>query len=191
MDLLIENIKTYVPLSAADEKIIESLFHKKVIKKDEHLLKEGQVCRHVTFIERGLVRYYQSNNGEEQTNYFNKEGEWVCDYPSFLPKEPTGVNIQALENTIAWMISFDGLQKFYQEVKHGERFGRLGIEQVFINVVRQVTSLYTDKPQVRYQRFMQAYFDIAQRIPQYYIASYVGVKPQSLSRIRKRLLSHY
>jgi CRP-like cAMP-binding protein len=192
MDLLIENIRTCVPLSAVDEKTIKSLFHKKVIKKDEHLLEEGQVCRHLFFIEKGLVRYYLSNDGEEQTNYFNKESEWVCDYPSFLPKAPTTVNIQALENTIAWLISYDDLQKFYHEVRHGERFGRLGIEQVFINVIQQVTSLYTDKPQVRYQKFMQAYFDIAQRIPQYYIASYVGVKPQSLSRIRKRLaLSRY
>jgi CRP-like cAMP-binding protein len=189
MDLLIENIRSYVSLSAADEKIIRSLFHKKVIKKDEHLLEEGQICRRLTFLEKGLVRYYQFNNGGEQTSYFNKEGEWVCDYPSFLRKTPTTVYIQSLEDTIAWIISYDGLQKFYKEVRQGERFGRLGIEQVFINVVLQVTSLYTDKPQVRYQRFMQAYFDIAQRIPQYYIASYVGVQPQSLSRIRKRLIS--
>lgn len=187
MDLLLENIKTYVPLSTADKKIIKDLFLKKVIKKDEHLLEEGQVCRHLFFIEKGLVRYYLFNNGEEQTNYFNKEGEWVCDYPSFLLKAPSTVNIQALEDTIAWIISHDNLQTFYQEVRHGERFGRLGIEQVFINVIRQVTSLYTDKPGVRYQKFMQAYFDITQRIPQYYVASYVGVKPQSLSRIRKRL----
>jgi hypothetical protein len=86
------------------------------------------------------------------------------------------------------MISYDDLQKFYQEVSHRERFGRIGIEQVFINVIRQVKSLYTDKPQIRYQKFMQAYFDISQRIPQYYIASYVGVKPQSLNQIRKRLV---
>jgi CRP-like cAMP-binding protein len=172
-----------------DEKIIKALFYKKVLEKEEHLLEEGQVCRHLFFIEKGLVRYYLSDNGEEQTNYFNKEGEWVCDYPSFLPKVPTTVNIQALENTIIWMISYDDLQKFYQEVSHGERFGRLGIEFVFINVMQQITSLYTDKPLVRYQKFIQSYFDIAQRIPQYYIASYVGVKPQSLSRIRKRLIS--
>ena len=188
MNLLIENIRAHVPLSAVDEKFVRSLFHKKVIHKDEHLLKEGHVCRHLYFIEKGLVRYYLSNNDEEQTNYFNKEGEWVCDYPSFLSKSPTTVNIQTLENTITWMISYDDLQKFYHEVRHGERFGRLGIEQVFINVIQQITSLYSDKPLVRYQKFIQVYFDIAQRIPQYYIASYVGVKPQSLSRIRKRLV---
>jgi CRP-like cAMP-binding protein len=192
MDLLIENIRTSVTLSAADEKIIRRLFHKKIIKKDEHLLEEGQVCRYLFFIEKGLVRYYLSNNGEEQTNYFNKEGDWVCDYPSFLPKVPTTVNIQALEDTLAWVINYNDLQTFYHEVKQGEKFGRLGIEQVFINVIRQVTSLYTDKPGARYQKFMKLYFDVAQRIPQYYIASYVGVKPQSLSRIRKRLvLSRY
>jgi CRP-like cAMP-binding protein len=140
------------------------------------------------FLEKGLVRYYSANDGEEQTNYFNKEGEWVCDYPAFLPQTPSAVSIQALEDTATCAISYNDLQAFYQEVEHGERFGRLGIEQVFVNVIRQITSIYTDKPEVRYEKFMQAYFDIAQRIPQYYIASYVGVKPQSLSRIRKRLL---
>ncbi len=188
MELLLENIRTYVPLSAADEKIIGRLFTKKVIKKEDHLLKEGQVCRRVMFIEQGLVRYYILNNGEEQTHYFNKEGEWVCDYPSFLPKTPSTENIQALENTTIWTITYDNLQTFYKEVSHGERFGRLAIEWVFTNVIQQLSSQYTDKPEIRYKKFMQAYFDIAQRIPQYYIASYVGVKPQSLSRIRKRLL---
>lgn len=186
MELLIENIRTYVPLSAADEKVIRGLFHKKVIHKEEHLLEAGQVCRRLMFIEKGLVRYYLFNNDGEQTHYFNKEGEWVCDYQSFIPKVPAIVNIQALEDTTIWTISYDDLQTFYQEVKHGERFGRLGIEHVFIDIIRQIDSIYTDKPDVRYEKFMKAYFDIAQRIPQYYIASYVGVKPQSLSRIRKR-----
>lgn len=188
MDLLIENIKSCIPLSAADEEVIKTLFHKKHMNKEEYLLKEGEVCRRVVFIEKGLVRYYLSNNGEELTYYFNKEGEWVCDYPSFLPKMPTIANIQALEDSTIFTITYDDLQKFYQEGEHAERFGRLAIEQVFTNVIQQVSSLYNDKPQVRYQKFMDTYFEIAQRIPQYYIASYVGVKPQSLSRIRKRLI---
>lgn len=191
MELLLENIRTYVPVSAADEKIISELFHKKIIQKDDHLLEAGQVCRRLMFIEKGLVRYYQFNNGEAQTHYFNKEGEWVCDYKSFLPKAPTTLNIQALEDTTIWTISYDDLQTFYQEVKYGERFGRLGIEYVFIEITKQIASLYSDKPDVRYKKFMQVYFDIAQRIPQYHIASYVGVKPQSLSRIRKRNSSQF
>ena len=86
-----------------------------------------------------------------------------------------------------YVISFDDLQRFYREVEYGERFGRLGIEQVFINVINQVGSMYTNSPDIRYQKFITDFSDITQRIPQYYIASFVGIKPQSLSRIRKRI----
>lgn len=187
MDLLINTIKNFVPLSIDDEAIVRRLFNKKVFKKGDHLLKAGGICRHVIFIETGLVRYYIGNDGTEQTNYFNREGEFVCDYTSFLPQAPSGVNIQALEDAVVWMVSFQGIQQLYKEVEHGERFGRLAIEQVFVNVISQVASLYTDSPEVRYHKFLANYSNVVQRIPQYYIASYVGVKPQSLSRIRKRI----
>lgn len=147
----------------------------------------GEICRYVIFIETGLVRYYINKDGEDQTNYFNKEGDFVCYYPSFLPQKPSGVSIQALEDCVVWQVSFDGLQQFYKEVEYGERFGRLGIEAVFVDVSAQLGSIYTDPPETRYKNFLDNYHAIVQRIPQYYIASYVGVKPQSLSRIRKRL----
>jgi len=187
MDLLISKIKTYIPLSVEDEIVIRSLFHKKMLKKGEHLLEAGNICRYIIFIEAGLVRYYLNNDGVEQTNYFNKENEFVCDYMSFLTQIPSYVNIQALEHTTVWMISFSGIQQFYKEVTAGERFGRLAIEQVFVSIISQIASLYTDPPEVRYNKFLSNYSDVGQRIPQYYIASYVGIKPQSLSRIRKRI----
>lgn len=186
MESLLKAIRRYVPLSEQDEELTGKLFYKKLFNKGDYLLEAGNVCRHVTFIETGLVRYYINNDGEEQTNYFNKEGEFVCDYLSFLPQIPSGVNIQALEDTAIFVISFNDLQKFYREVQFGERFGRLAIEEVFTNIISQLKSLYTDPPEVRYRKFISDYADISQRIPQYYIASYVGIKPQSLSRIRKR-----
>lgn len=187
MDLLIAAIKGLIPLSLADEAVIQQLFHRKQYKKGDHLLAEGEICRHVIFIETGLVRYYINKDGEDRTNYFNKEGEFVCYYPSFLPKVPSNVNIQALEDSTVWMISYEGIQRFYKEVGQGERFGRLGIEAVFVDISAQMGSIYTDSPEMRYQKFLLHYPTIVQRIPQYYIASYVGVKPQSLSRIRKRI----
>ncbi|HTD41096.1 MAG TPA: Crp/Fnr family transcriptional regulator [Mucilaginibacter sp.] len=187
MDILLNTIKSCIPLSTHDEEIVRRLFHKKVFKKGDNLLQAGSVCRYIIFIETGLVRYYINSDGEEQTNYFNKEGEFVCDYMSFLPQIPSYVNIQALEDTTVFVISFNDIQQFYKEVEHGERFGRLAIEQVFVNVINQVKSLYTDPPEVRYSQFLLNFPDIGQRIPQYYIASYVGIKPQSLSRIRKRI----
>lgn len=187
MDLLIQTIRKYIPFSPADEAVVQKLFHRKEYGKGEHLVTAGEICRYLFFMESGLVRYYMTRDGEDQTNYFNKEGEFVCYYTSFLPQKPSGVGIQALEDCVVWQISYDGLQHFYKEVEYGERFGRLGIEAVFVNVSAQIGSIYTDTPEMRYKNFLHNYSAIAQRIPQYYIASYVGVKPQSLSRIRKRL----
>ena len=187
MQLLLENIRKYIPLSEVDEEIIGRLFHEKSFRKGDHLLRAGSVCRYVIFIESGLVRYYINQDGEEKTNYFNKEGEFVCDYISFLPQSPSRVNIQALEDTVVWVINHHDLQQLYMEVSHGERFGRLAIERVFVQLVGQIASMYTDAPEMRYTSFTASYPDLVQRIPQYYIASYVGVKPQSLSRIRRRI----
>lgn len=187
MDLLINKIKSYVALSFEDETVIRTLFHEKEFKKGQHVLKEGQVCRHVFFIETGLVRYYINTDGVEQTTYFNKENEFVCDNMSFLTQIPSQFNIQALEDSAIWMIGYDDLQRFYKEVTTGERFGRLAIEEVFVSAARQIGSLYSNTAEERYDKFISNFSDIAQRIPQYYIASHVGIKPQSLSRIRKRI----
>ena len=187
MDLLIQTIRKYIPFSSADEAVAQRLFVQKRYKKGDHLLAEGEICRHIFFIESGLVRYYLNKDGEERTSYFNKEGEFVCLYTSFLPQTPSTTNIQALEDCSVWMISFEGIQHFYKEVEHGERFGRMALETVFLSAIAQIASFYTDTPEMRYQQFLLDYPAIVQRIPQYHIASYVGVKPQSLSRIRKRL----
>lgn len=189
MNLLIQKIKDNISISEKDIVIIENLFHRKLFKKGEHLLSAGEVCRYIIFIESGLVRYYIYNDGTEQTHYFNQEGEFVCDYMSFLPQGPSNVNIQALEDTFVYRISAEEIQQFYREVANGEKFGRVAIEQVFVNVINQVVSLYTDTPDNRYLKFLSNYPGLVQRIPQYYIASYVGVKPPSLSCIRKRLAS--
>ena len=187
MESLLNSIRYYISLSSKDEEIISRLFHKKNFKKGSHLLKAGNVCRYIIFIETGLVRYYANSDDNEKTNYFNKEGEFVCDYLSYLTQIPSGINIQALEDTAIYQISFTDMQQFYEEVEHGERFGRLAIEQVFVNAISQMNSLYTDPPEVRYRKFISNFPNLGQRIPQYYIASYIGIQPQSLSRIRSRI----
>ncbi|GAB3553368.1 Crp/Fnr family transcriptional regulator [Spirosoma fluminis] len=187
MDLLLKTIQHYIPLSPDDENIITSLFRQQKFRKGDHLLEAGQVCKNVFFIEQGLVRYYTSIDGEEKTSYFNKEGDFVCDYASFLPQQPSLTNIQALEASTIFSISQANMEVFYAQVEHGERFGRLAIGEVFVTAINQIYSFYNDSPELRYQTFSDKFPDIGQRIPQYYIASYVGIKPQSLSRIRKRM----
>ena len=187
MDTLIKTTKQFINISSEEETIITSLFTESHLKPGDYFLEEGKICRSVAFIEKGLMRYFVTQDGNEKTMYFNKENEFVCNYSSFLPGKPSDVGIQALEETTLYLISKDNLQRLYADVKGGERFGRLAIEQVFLASTEQLRSLYSDPPARRYQQFLETYPDFVQRIPQYYIASYVGVKPQSLSRIRKRL----
>ena len=186
MQMLIDTIKQVIHISIEEEELLKQLFVKKKLKKGDHFLREGQVCRFVAMVGVGLVRYYINDDGKEGTYYFGREGNFVCDYESFLPQAPSDKNIQALEDAELYTISYDALQRLYSEVKEGERLGRLAIEGVFVSVLQQLSSFYRDSPELRYQRFLSAFSDISQRVPQYYIASYVGIKPQSLSRIRKR-----
>ena len=187
MDILLRAFRQYIPLSSDDEAIIRSLFRVEKLQKGQHLLQAGSICKNIFFIEQGLVRYYSIIDGEEKTSYFNKEGEFVCDYASYLPQTPSIINIQALEIATVYYISHSNMQLFYERVKYGERFGRLALEYVYVNLIHQVNSLYNDPPELRYQVFLTRFPDMGQRIPQYYIASYIGIKPQSLSRIRKRM----
>jgi CRP-like cAMP-binding protein len=189
METLLRVIRQLIVLDEEEESIVSRLFTSRRLAAGEYFLEEGRTCRHVGFIEKGLVRYYLNVDGQEKTMYFNREGEFVCNYSSFLPKTPSRVAIQALENTELMVISFEDLQHFYAAVRGAERFGRLAIEQVFVTHIEQLRSLYTDPPETRYRQFLEAYPDLVQRLQQYYIASYVGIKPQSLSRIRKRLSS--
>ncbi|MEO3403983.1 Crp/Fnr family transcriptional regulator [Mucilaginibacter sp. CAU 1740] len=188
MSLLITTIKKLITISADEEAILTNLFKPLNLKAGEYFLEEGQLCRYVGFIEEGLVRYYMNDDGNQKTLYFNKEGEFVSNYQSFLPRVPSNTSIQAIEDTVLQVINYADMQRMYSDVKEGERLGRLGIEHVFLNSIQQLKSFYKDSPADRYQEFLRCYPDLAQRIPQYYIASYVGIKPQSLSRIRKRLV---
>lgn len=185
---LITTIQYFVPLSEDEQLLIRQLFKEKTFNKGDYFLKEGQICQHVGFIQKGLVRYYINKEGEDMIYGFGQEGNFVCSYESFLDQSPSTKNIQAIEDTTMLTISYSDLQRFYTGIRGGEKFGRLVAEQIFVESVKQISSLYTDPPELRYRKFLEMYPDLQQRIPQYHISSYVGVKPQSLSRIRKRIM---
>ena len=186
---LIKKIRSYIELNKEEEQFISSVFKLKLFAKGEHFLLAGDVCRETAFIESGVFRFYINTNERDATYYFAAETEFICDYPSFLPQRPSDKNIQALEPAEIRVISFDNLQRFYQKISFGERFGRLIAEEIFVDSIQQLASFYQDKPGIRYQNFVRRFPELVQRLPQYYIASYVGIEPQSLSRIRRRFRS--
>lgn len=189
IDSLLDSIQNLITLSATEIDIVTSLFKEKLYKKGEFFLEEGRICKNVGFVAKGLMRFYINQDGEEKIYDFSQENEFVCNYESFLPQIPSSKNIQALEDSIVFVISHADLQLFYANVRGGERFGRIAIEAVFLKLLQDISALYTETPELRYERFLKNHADLQQRISQYHIASFVGVKPQSLSRIRKRIFS--
>ena len=184
---LTKAIQRYIPLSENDRTVITELFHPHKIGKNDYWLKEGEVCRELAFVEKGLLRFYINDDGREITHYFAKEGDFCCNYESLLNQSASRKNIMPIEQTSLWTISQRNLELLYSRVKHGEKFGRLLMENELLDTINRFLEHYTHSPEQRYQDFLQQYSNLQQRIPQYYIASYVGVQPQSLSRIRKRL----
>ncbi|KXX70850.1 Crp/Fnr family transcriptional regulator [Flammeovirga sp. SJP92] len=176
-----------VQLSPQEEELITSSFTTKTLSKGDFFLKEGNVCKYVGFIRKGLVRYFVLKNEEESTFEFTKEGEFISDYPSFNRKTISMQNIEAIEDCELLVIEYSHLQYIFDNTTNGNYLGRQIIEHRFDIMVNQLLAVYMQNSEQRYQKFLDEYADLTQRIPQYLIASYVGVKPPSLSRIRKRL----
>jgi CRP-like cAMP-binding protein len=186
-DKLIQNIKQVVDIEPDEEKVFLSVFKPITLKKGEFFLKVGEVNNKLGFVVEGLVRYFVYKNNEESTLEFSNEGEFVAEYQSFLNQSISIQAIQAIEDTTLLVTDFQGLQTIYNNTKNGDRIGRIVIEYRFGHLMRQLLSIYMHNPEERYLQFTKSFPHLVQRIPQYHIASYVGVKPESLSRIRKRL----
>lgn len=184
---LFDQITRFINIDEQEKILIDSLFHIKSWGKGEYFLAQGDVCKEVGFLIKGLVVYFIEEDEPHAYN-FGKESDFVCNYESFLTKTPSSKSIKCVENVEMLCISYDRLQQFYEQIVQGEKMGRMISEQLFLEAIADITSFYVDTPEKRYLKFLERYPDLNQRIPQYLIASYIKVKPQSLSRIRKRIL---
>ncbi|MBD0404983.1 Crp/Fnr family transcriptional regulator [Flammeovirga sp. EKP202] len=185
---LLSLLNQFVCLSSEEEKIITSSFKSITLAKGDFFLKEGAICKYVGFIKRGLVRYFVFKNEEESTFEFTKEGEFISDYTSFNRQVVSVQNIEAIEDCELLVIDREKLHYIFENTASGNLLARQIIEHRFDIMVNQLLAVYMQNSEQRYQKFMNEYGDLTQRIPQYLIASFVGVQPPSLSRIRKRLM---
>ena len=183
----LDTLKQITTLEETEERLFSQAFQPYTLKKNAYFLESTNVNTKLGFLVKGLVRYFVFKNEEESTIEFTKEGEFVADYESFITKKPSLQNIQALEDCEFLIIDYEELQKLYAVSRNANLLGRIIIEHRFIIMVNQLLTFHRYSPEDRYRYFLNHYKDLTQRIPQYLIASYVGVKPQSLSRIRKRI----
>jgi len=175
-----------VTLEPNEIEFIKTAFKEIHFKKGDFFLKAGEINNRLGFIQKGLIRYLVYKNEEESTLEFSKEGEFVAEYQSLVQKSQSIQSIQTIEATTMLVMTSDNLQNLYNHTQNGNKIGRIVIEHRFNILVNQLMSIYMHGPDQRYLHFIKTYPELVQRIPQYHIASYVGVKPQSLSRIRKR-----
>ena len=158
---------------------------KKFIAKGEHFLNPGQISRHIAFIDSGLLMHYSLRDGIEIPCNFSVEGDWTGSLRSFESGLPTEIAIRALEDTWLREISAEQIQKLFRLSPRWLQFKNHLVQQVFFNITQHNADLTGLSAKERYYKFMQEKPELFNRIPQYYIAAYLGITPQSLSRIRK------
>lgn len=180
-------IAKLIDLNVEEMTYFKSLLTTKSLKRKEFLLQQGEICKFASFINKGCLRYFYLVDGEEHTGQFFFENGWYLDYESFLTGKPSKQNIEALEPTDLVVLSKIDLEKLYKEIPKFERFGRLMAENAFLGLKSRTEMLTNESAEERYLHLVESRPKVIERVSQHYIASYLGLQPQSLSRIRKRL----
>lgn len=175
------------PITDEDWALCQPELRYHTIRKRDFFVEEGKVYREIGFVLKGLLRAYYLIDGEEINHSFFFEGQWPKAYHSFLTQTPSTMWIQAIEDTELLLISYELLQKLFNSSKNWERFGRIATENLFVATQRRNEMLLLQKPEERYLHLRSIHPEILDRVPLYYLASYIGIKQPSLSRIRKRL----
>lgn len=157
------------------------------VKKGQHILQAGEVCSHVHFINVGCFRTYNILNDEEYTSVFAFEGDYTTDYKSFLTRQPCYDNIVALEDAETLALDYDAMQRLYEAHPVWQKYGRLIAEFIFIETANRSQSFLLQSPEQRYLEMMKTQPRILDRVPLKYIASFIGITPEALSRIRRRI----
>ncbi|MEM6343808.1 MAG: Crp/Fnr family transcriptional regulator [Bacteroidota bacterium] len=184
-------LKTYcqsiTPLSEAELSLIDKYFVRKEIARRKYLLAVEQVCDFIAFVEQGAIRHLHLKDGDEISCDFSFENCFITDFSSFNSGKATNAAFQAMEHSVVWLIYKPALSELYAKVPAFQTIGRVASEEVAQKASDIARSLGSDRPAERYQKLLQTQPELFQRIPQRYIADFLGISPESLSRICKRL----
>lgn len=181
-------IHNYTMLSNADWRVIEAHLVRMEVKKETILLQEGKICRHLYFLESGLLRFFILKNGNDITKYFTDIPYCFTSIKSFEAQIPATENIETLEDTVLWAMTLESVQSL-QNLPAWSTFTRKLVQEVQIYTDEILEDLQTETAENRYKKMLFENDPLLQRVPLKHIASYLGIAPQSLSRIRKSVLA--
>lgn len=187
-DLLKKHINSRVPLTDEEFNICTKFFTSKKLKKHQFLLNEGDVCKYLGFVNSGCLRQYTiDNKGTEHIIQFAIEDWWISDPYSFISGLPAAYNIDALQDSEVLLLERSAREELLDSCPKMERFFRLLIEANHVATQQRIADSLSASAEERYLKFIKTYPKLLEQIPQNHIASYLGITPQSLSRIRKEL----
>ena len=163
-----------------------SLFNPLTLKKDEYFLELGKRCNQVAFIKTGMLRiFYPNDKGEDTTCYFSLPNEFVTSFSSFTTQKLSTENIQAILPTELFVINKQDLELLYRKIPAAQEFGRKAAENLAIIMEKRISLFLTNTADERYQYLLLQNPILIQKVPLQYLASYLGISPQHLSRLRK------
>jgi CRP-like cAMP-binding protein len=185
-----ENIRTYfnnfIQLSDEEWNAFAACTQKEVIQKRDLILGEGKICDFIAFVEEGMFRFYYVDDGNEKVTAFFFPGDFVSNYRSFLTGQPSDHYIEAMKDSIVYKIRKSDLKTLYDLYPKIDRLGRFIAENLYLTVAKRLDAFLYASPEERYRELQLRNSKLLQEVPQYMLASYLGVKPETLSRIRSR-----
>lgn len=185
--LLLDYIARYVELTDEEINRLVPYFKIKKVKKRQFIVQPGFVCKHKSYVVKGAFRaYLVDNDGKEHTLAFAIEDWWISDYSSLIYQTPATLFVEALEDSTLIQIDYEDEQRFLNEIPKLEKFERIITQRSLAFQQKRLLSNFTNTAEERYDEFMSKYSAIANRVPQYALASYLGFGTEYLSKIRNR-----
>lgn len=183
----INHIRNYVPLTEEEVQVLLTYVKPIPIKKKVYLLEEGQTCKYNLFVEEGCLRmFFINEKGKEQITQFALECWWIADYMSLSMQRPSGFYIQSVENTLAIGIEYHQQEALFAKLPQLERYFRIMMQRAYAAAQMRVKYFHDYSKEENYRQFIASFPAFAQRIPQYMLASYLGLTPEYLSELRGR-----
>ncbi|MGB1242683.1 MAG: Crp/Fnr family transcriptional regulator [Chitinophagales bacterium] len=180
----LQQFPNYTP--SVFEKVLPYLSEKR-LKSGDFFLREGKICRSIAFIEEGLLRLYYLNDGKEITNCFCRKHSITCSYTSLITQQASETSIQAIEPSKLIVLSYESVQKFYQEDLFWQQVSRLASENEYIVTESHNRFLRDLSATERYLQILENDSELLQRVPLNYLSTYLQIAPETLSRIRKKV----
>nr|WP_321358299.1 Crp/Fnr family transcriptional regulator [uncultured Draconibacterium sp.] len=187
MQRLLKNIEAYIPLDENDISLLENAIEKRVYKKNDIIFTEGNIADEIYFVTRGCVRLFYNVDGNDKTAFFYTEGQFICAGESYTYNIPATENFQAVEQTEIYVFTKKKTDELLRKVPKFEVIARIATENELITCQKVIASFVTKSAEERYTDLLSTQGDLFLRVPQQFIASFLGVSPETLSRIKARV----